>query len=208
MESNILASESFSTRKRHYFLDFKLAANNTNFIQITRSDEQPDGSFRRNHVEVFEEDFHFLIQAFSSLFHHAGFLGKKDLGVFEREQEIQFEKKVNGIKAWEPDMRPREKLLAQGSAVLSDAELLALLIGSGTVKETAVALSERILMSLGNDLDKLAKVDYRTLGRFSGMGMAKCSAIIGAMELARRVVAVQLGSASKFLSSFDKVGRL
>ncbi|MFI5452247.1 DUF3276 family protein [Pedobacter sp. UC225_61] len=64
MESNILASEQFSTGKRHFFLDFKLAANNTNFIQITRSDEQADGSFRRNHVNVFQEDFPRLIRGF------------------------------------------------------------------------------------------------------------------------------------------------
>lgn len=207
MESNILASEYFSTSKRHYFLDFKLAANNRNFIQITRSDEQVDGSFKRNHVIVFQDDFHFLIQAFSSLFQHASYLGKKDLGVMQLRQENAMEKKVKGIKSWEPDMRPREKLLSKGAGVLTDAELLALLIGAGTVKETAVGLSERILKSLDNDLENLVKVDYKALGKFTGMGMAKCSAIMGAMELVRRVVAVQLGSANGLLSSFEKVSR-
>lgn len=207
MESNILASESFSINRRHYFLDFKLAANNTNFIQISRSDEQGDGSFKRNHVLVFEEDFHFLIQAFSSLFQHASYLGKKDLGVMQLRQECAMEKKVKGIKSWEPDMRPREKLLSKGAGFLTDAELLALLICAGTLKETAVGLSERILKSLDNDLENLVKVDYKALGKFTGMGMAKCSAIMGAMELVRRVVAVQLGSANGFLSSFEKVSR-
>lgn len=204
MESNILASESFSTRKRHYFLDFKLAANKTNFIQITRSDEQPDGSFKRNHVEIFEEDFHFLIQAFSSLFQHASYLGKKDMGVNQVQQEIKLDKQVNGIKSWEPDTRPREKMLANGASVLSDAELLALLIGAGTVKETAVSLCERILKSLGDDLENLAKVDYRALGKFTGMGMAKSTAIIGAMELARRLVEKQMKSANEFFGLFEK----
>lgn len=207
MESNILASESFSTNRRHYFLDFKLAANNTNFIQITRSDERGDGSFKRNQVLVFEEDFHFLIQAFSSLFQHASYLGKKDLGVMQLRQELKEEKKVNGIKGWEPDMRPREKLMSKGAAALTDAELIALLIGVGTVKETAVGLSERILKSLDDDLENLVKVDYMTLGKFTGMGMAKCSSVIGAMELVKRIVALQLGSANRFLSSIEKMSK-
>ena len=203
MESNILASEQFSSRKRHYFLDFKLAVNNTNFIQLTRSDEQPDGTFKRNHVEIFEEDFHLLFQGLCSLLHHAAHLGLDKLS-FKQQCALDFEKKVNGIKSWEPDMRPREKMLACGALALSDAELLALLIGSGTVKETAVGLSQRILQSLGGDLEHLAKVDYKSLGKFSGMGMAKCSAIIAAMELARRLVELQLKSASAFLGAFEK----
>lgn len=205
MESNILASEYFCTSKRHYFLDFKLAANNTNFIQITRSDERGDGSFKRNHVIVFQDDFHFLIQAFSSLFQHASYLGKKDLGVMQLRQECAMEKKVKGIKGWEPDLRPREKLLSKGASALTDAELIALLIGAGTVKETAVELSERILKSLDNDLENLVKVDYQTLGKFTGMGMAKCSAILGAMELVRRLVTLQLGSTNRILGSFEQV---
>lgn len=203
MESNILASEQFSSRKRHYFLDFKLAANRTNFIQITRSDEQPDGSFKRNQVGIFEEDFHMLFQGLSSLLHHAAHLGLDKLS-FKQQCALDFESKVNGIKSWEPDMRPREKMLAHGARALSDAELLALLIGSGTVKETAVGLSERILRSVGEDLEYLAKIDYKSLGRFSGMGLAKCSSIIAAMELARRLVELQFSSASAFLGPFEK----
>jgi DNA repair protein RadC len=206
MESNILASEHFSTRKRNYFLDFKLAANKTNFIQITRSDEQPDGTFKRNHVEVFEEDFHLLFQGLSSLFQHAAYLGMDKLS-FKQQCTLDLDKKANGIKGWEPDMRPREKMLAHGAVALSDAELVALLIGSGTVKETAVGLSERILKSLDDDLENLAKVDYTTLGNFSGMGMAKCSSIMAAMELARRIVEVQLRSASVFLGAFEKAAK-
>lgn len=207
MESNILASECFSRSKRHYFLDFKLAANNTNFIQITRSDEQADGTFKRNHVQVFQEDFHFLIQAFSSLFQHASYLGKKDLGIKRFAKEIETDKNVNGIKAWEPDLRPREKLLCYGAAVLSDAELLALLIGAGSVKETAVGLAIRILDSLDNDLENLVKIDYRALGKFTGMGMAKSCSIIAAMELARRIAAIQLSSANSFMHSIEKASR-
>lgn len=201
MNSNILASEHFSTRKRNYFLDFKLAANKTNFIQITRSDEQADGTFKRNHVEIFEEDFHLLFQGLASLLHHAAHLGMDKLN-FKQQCSLQLDKKVNGIKSWEPDMRPREKMLAHGAAVLSDAELLALLIGSGTVKETAVDLSAKIIKSVDDDLELLAKVDYKALGSFPGMGMAKCSSIIAAMELARRLVEKQMRSARDFFWAF------
>ena len=197
MESNILATESFATRKRRYFLDFKKAANNTNFIQLTRSDEQLDGTYTRNQVCVFQEDFPLLVQAMSSLFHHAAYLDQKDMGIKDGRNDPL--KSVKGIKGWEPDMRPREKMLGKGAEALSDVELLALLIGSGTVKETAVGLCERILKALDGSLENLAKADYKFLGRFAGMGMAKSSAIIGAVELARRLVRGHLGSATSFL---------
>ncbi len=203
MESNILASEQFSSGKQHFFLDYKLAVNNTNLIQITRSDEQPDGTFKRNHVAIFQEDFPRLIQGISSLLHHVAHLGLDKLN-FKQQCSLELDKKVNGIKSWEPDMRPREKMLAHGASVLSDAELLALLIGSGTVKETAVDLSARILKSVDNDIELLAKVDYKALGSFLGMGMAKCSSIIAAMELARRLVEKQMKSASEFFGLFEK----
>jgi DNA repair protein RadC len=65
---NILASESFSCGSRHYFLDFKLARNNCNYISITRSDAQPECSYRRQSIAFFEEHFHVLIGCLSSLF--------------------------------------------------------------------------------------------------------------------------------------------
>ncbi|MFI5452248.1 UPF0758 domain-containing protein [Pedobacter sp. UC225_61] len=126
---------------------------------------------------------------------------------FKQQCSLPLDKSAKGIKAWEPDMRPREKMLARGPGALEDRELLALLIGSGTVRETAVGLSARILSSIGNDLEQLAKIDYRALGRFSGMGMAKCSSILAAMELARRIVELQLKSAASFFGLLDAMGR-
>lgn len=203
MQNNVLATESFSSSpKRHYFLDFKLAANQKNFIQITRSEEQGDGSYRRSQVIIHENDFHHFFQGLSSLLHHAAYLDLEKLG-FREQCAMLSAKPVRGIKSWEPDMRPREKMLAGGAAALSDAELLALLIGSGTVKETAVDLAARILDSVEGSLEKLAGCSYGTLGRFVGMGLAKCSAVIAAMELSRRLVEQQLSSATGFLGSFS-----
>ena len=67
------------------------------------------------------------------------------------------------IKSWAEEDRPREKLLSKGRHVLTDAELIAILIGSGTKKESAVELSKRILSELGNNLNELAKLDRKSV---------------------------------------------
>lgn len=90
------------------------------------------------------------------------------------------------IKAWAEEDRPREKLAAQGRRALSDAELIAILIGSGNRDESAVELSKRILYHYDNDLNKLGKVSVNELSRFKGIGEAKAISIIAALELGRR----------------------
>jgi len=90
------------------------------------------------------------------------------------------------IKEWKEDDRPREKLIAKGKQALSDAELLAILIGSGNRNESAVALSKRILSSVGNNLNALAKLSVNNLMLFKGIGEAKAISIITALELGRR----------------------
>lgn len=95
-------------------------------------------------------------------------------------------KKTLTIKSWAEEDRPREKLLLKGRHVLSDAELIAILIGSGTRKETAVELSKRILASLGNNLNELAKLSVKDLVKFKGIGEAKAVSIVAALELGRR----------------------
>jgi DNA repair protein RadC len=90
------------------------------------------------------------------------------------------------IKDWALEDRPREKLLLKGVASLSDAELLAILIGSGNLQETAVQLSQRILNSVSNNLSELGKLSVEELIKFNGIGEAKAVTITAAMELARR----------------------
>jgi len=94
-------------------------------------------------------------------------------------------KKLN-IKEWAVEDRPREKLMLKGVRSLSDAELIAILINSGSNKETAVALSRRILSSVSNDLNKLGKLQSSDLEKFNGIGEAKALKIIAAMEIGRR----------------------
>lgn len=90
------------------------------------------------------------------------------------------------IKAWAEEDRPREKLILKGKATLSDAELIAILIGSGTKELTAVELARHILSETGNSLNQLAKLSLTDLQRFKGIGEAKAISIISALELGRR----------------------
>lgn len=90
------------------------------------------------------------------------------------------------IKNLALDDRPREKMISKGSAVLSDAEVLAILIGSGTREKSAVELSREILKSVENDLSKLARLTIHDLMKFRGIGEAKAISIAAALELARR----------------------
>lgn len=90
------------------------------------------------------------------------------------------------IKNWSDDDKPREKLVHKGRSVLSNAELIAILIGSGTKNETAVALSKRILASTNNNLNELGKVSIKQLMKFKGIGEAKAVSIAAALEIGRR----------------------
>lgn len=90
------------------------------------------------------------------------------------------------IRSWSEDDKPREKLLSKGKAALSDAELIAILIGSGSRNESAVTLSQRILASVGHNLNALGKLSITQLVTFKGIGDAKAVTIQAAMELGRR----------------------
>ena len=105
------------------------------------------------------------------------------------------------IKFWAEDDRPREKLALKGKAVLSDAELLAILIGSGSKNESAVELCKRILASINNNLNALGKLSVQQLSEFKGIGEAKAISIIAALELGRRRKNEDAKELSKITSS-------
>jgi DNA repair protein RadC len=90
------------------------------------------------------------------------------------------------IKAWAEEDRPREKMMQKGRAALTDAELIAILLGSGSTNETAVELAQRILLHVNNDLNKLAQLTLNDLKKFKGIGEAKAVTIAAALELGRR----------------------
>lgn len=107
------------------------------------------------------------------------------------------------IKNWSEDDRPREKLLLKGRAALSDAELIAILIGSGNTEESAVDLSKRILAKAENNLNTLGKLTINQLTEFKGIGEAKAISIAAAMELGRRRRAEEAVKLNKINSSRD-----
>ncbi|MCR5679494.1 MAG: DNA repair protein RadC [Prevotella sp.] len=95
------------------------------------------------------------------------------------------EGKLN-INQWAEDDRPREKLERRGPQALSDAELLAILVGSGSTKEDAVTLMKHILADCHNNLNTLGKMSIRDLCQYNGVGPAKAISIIAACELGKR----------------------
>jgi DNA repair protein RadC len=105
------------------------------------------------------------------------------------------------IHQWAEDDRPREKFLLKGKVALSDSELLAVLIGSGSRNESAVQLCQRILASSENNLNTLGKMSVAQLTKFKGIGEAKAISIAAALELGRRRRAEEAIELKKITSS-------
>lgn len=107
------------------------------------------------------------------------------------------------IKSWAEDDRPREKLLLKGRKSLSDAELVAILLGSGSREKSAVELAQEILSFSSNNLNKFGKCSFRDLIKFKGIGEAKAVTILAALELGRRRKEVELPKKLKIKKSKD-----
>ncbi len=114
-----------------------------------------------------------------------------------------YEKNNLSIKSWSEEDRPREKLLKIGKHNLSDAELLAILLGSGSVNESAVSLAKRILQSVENNLHELGKASVPDLKKFKGIGEAKAITIVAALEIGRRRQLSDIKERPKIQSSQD-----
>jgi DNA repair protein RadC len=107
------------------------------------------------------------------------------------------------IKDWAEEDRPREKLLVKGITSLSDAELIAIIIGSGNADESAVELARRILQSAQNNLSALGKFTVTDLMKFKGIGEAKAIGIVSALELGRRRKSDDIPEKQQIQSSND-----
>lgn len=113
------------------------------------------------------------------------------------------EEKKLSIKSWAEEDRPREKMLLKGASALSDAELLAILIGSGNTRESAVQLAQRILHFVDNSLNHLGKITIKELMTIKGIGEAKGVTIMAALELGRRRGNCELPQRPSIRSSQD-----
>jgi len=107
------------------------------------------------------------------------------------------------IKEWAVEDRPREKMLVKGIRSLSEAELIAILIGSGNLDESAVEVSRRIMASVNNNLNELGKRTINDLQKFKGIGPAKAITIAAAMELGRRRKESEPDEKPKVVTSAD-----
>lgn len=107
------------------------------------------------------------------------------------------------IKNWAQDDRPREKLILKGQQALSDSELLAIIMGSGSREESAVDLAKRILQSTENNWNHLSRLNVDELCKFKGVGQAKAISIITALEIGRRRAAQGISEKPKISTSRD-----
>lgn len=113
------------------------------------------------------------------------------------------QQKSQSIKYWAEDDRPREKFLLKGRAALSDAELLAIILGSGTRKESAVELAKRVLEAAKGNLIELGRYNLKQLMEFNGIGEAKAISIAAALEIGRRRREQEFFVKEKITSSND-----
>mgnify|MGYP001210797099 FL=1 len=116
--------------------------------------------------------------------------------------KIEDSKPLN-IREWSPEDRPREKLLLKGTSALSEAELVAILIGSGTTKTSAVDLAKKVFLLGKNNLNELARLSVKDLMKIKGIGEAKAITIVAALELGRRRKAQDVEEKPKISSSKD-----
>ena len=93
---------------------------------------------------------------------------------------------LRSIKSWAEEDRPREKLMLKGTAALTDAELVAILINSGTAELSAVDVARKVLEGVGHNLHELARRSVKDLSKFRGIGEARAISIVAALELGRR----------------------
>ena len=107
------------------------------------------------------------------------------------------------IKQWAKDDRPREKLLLKGATVLSNSELIAILINNGTKEKSAVELAQDVLKTGKDNLNELGKLAVKDLMKIKGIGEAKAIAIVAAMELGRRRQATAYREKAMVTSSTD-----
>lgn len=107
------------------------------------------------------------------------------------------------INQWAEEDRPREKMLSKGIDTLSDAELLGILIGSGNTEESAVELMRRILAACDNNLNELGKWSFAEYARFKGIGPAKATTLMAALEIGKRRKMQDPKERARILSSKD-----
>jgi len=176
-----LASESFSHGKKHYFIDVKKASNDTHFLLITSSEQFDTDKFHRRTIRLWEEDLRFFVEALSMVLRQ---LAHGELS--PPEAKMKLVKDPKGMKAIAEYDRPREKLHALGADCLTNAELLAILLCTGSSELSVLDLCKKIMKSVKNHPALLLNLTAKDFCRFPGIGRAKAATLMAALELGRR----------------------
>jgi len=177
-----LASEMFSHGRKSYFIDVKKANNDTHFVLITSSESFPDHHTRyRRTIQLWEEDLAMFAEALSMVLSKIAY-GQLDL----QEAKMEVVKDPKGMKAIAESDRPREKLHALGADALSNEELLAILLCTGTSELSVLDLCGKIMRSVDNEPSRLPLLAAKDYCRFPGVGVAKSATMMAALELGRR----------------------
>lgn len=179
-----LASETFSHGRKHYFIDIKKAANDRHFLLITSSEQyENEPKFYRQTVQLWEEDLAVFVEAFSMVLSK---LAYGQLALPEGQMKVVKDEELRGMKAIAECDRPREKLHALGAGTLSNAELLAILLGTGSSELSVLNLCGKIMQSVGDVPSRLLLRTAEDYCRFPGVGAAKAATLLAALELGRR----------------------
>lgn len=177
-----LASETFGHGRKRYYIDVKKAVNNTHFLLITSDESFPnqDTNYRRT-IQLWEEDLAFFVEALSIVLNKIAY---GELSSPETRMEVV--KDPKGMKAVAEYDRPREKLHALGAGKLSNAELLAILLGTGSPELSVLDLCGKIMKSVKDEPSRLLTRTAEDFCRFPGIGVAKAATLMAALELGRR----------------------
>ena len=179
-----LATETFSHGRKHYFIDVKKAVNDTHFVLITSSESfKNDPQYYRRTIQLWEEDLAMFVEALGMVLSR---LAHGDLAPADPPMEVV--KEPAGIKAIAEYDRPREKLHALGAAKLSHAELLSILLCTGSSELSVLDLCVKIMQSVKDDPTRLLTRTAEDFCRFPGIGVAKAATLLAALELGRRVL--------------------
>jgi DNA repair protein RadC len=177
-----LASETFSHGQKHYFIDVKKASNDTHFLLITSSEKYDEDKYQRRTIQLWEEDLGYFVEALSMI------LSQLAYGQLSPEKtNMEIVKDPTGMKAIAEYDRPREKLHALGAGKLSNAELLAILLCTGSSELSVLDLCSKIMKSVKDEPARLLNRAAEDFCKYPGIGVAKAATLLAALELGRRV---------------------
>jgi len=183
----MMYSEAFpSNPMRHYFFDLKQSGRGHLFLQISCSEKQRDGSYQRNRIVVFLRDLPLVIQALSSICHHAAFLEMRAVQLREPAARAMDNPGLLEYPIPDPTLRPIERMKLTGASSLADEELISLLFSAGLTDEQSLSLARSILKECGG-LKGIALAKARKLKSVPEIGNIRSSAILAVVELARRL---------------------